>query len=325
MQSFYDRPTACVKINGCLLQEFVIEHGVRLGSVLSPHLFLLIIDSLLQRLKQANEGVMFEGIYMGSLAHADDLRSLTCDVHSSERQAAIINDFFTDNFLQLNADKCELIVHTHGESSKNISVDVGSTALEPTTASKCLGTWWTPNLTSTKAITENITNARRAFFSYGSIGVFQGELNPLSTRSVVETCVMPVLLFGSKSWYLTDAALDDLERFQCCIGKRILRLSRFHSNTNVQIGLDWPSMRARVLIRKLNYLRNFVREGGEKLSSQIFHIFAGKHVSGLTIVEQCQYLETVYATDFTGETTDITSFLETDAKNNSLCRQGPQI
>ena len=90
-----------------------------------------------------------------------------------------------------------------------------------------------------------------------------------------------MLLFGSESWYLTDAALDDLERFQC---KRILRLSHFHSNTSVQIRLDWPSMRARVLIRKVNYLRKLVREGGEKLSSQIFHIFAGKDVSGLTIV-----------------------------------------
>ena len=49
------------------------------------------------------------------------------------------------------------------------------------------------------------------------------------------------------------------------------------------------------------------------LSSQIFHIFAGKDVSGLTIVGQCQYPETVYATDFTGENPDITSFLETES------------
>jgi len=148
---------------------------------------------------------------------------------------------------------------------------------------------------------ENIAKSRKAFFSFESIGVFQGEPNPLSSRSIVETCVMPILLFGSESWYLTDATLDELERFQCTIGRRILRMSRFHSNTNVLIGLDWPSMRARVLIRKLNYLRKLVGEGEEKLSSQIYHLFASKDVSKLTIVEQCHYLEAVYGTTFTGE------------------------
>ena len=31
----------------------------------------------------------------------------------------------------------------------------------------------------------------------------------------------------------------------------VLQLSRYHSNTSVLIGLDWPSTRERVLIRKL--------------------------------------------------------------------------
>ena len=69
------------------------------------------------------------------------------------------------------------------------------------------------------------------------IGVFRGELNPLSSRSVVDTRVLPVL-------YLTGASLEKLENFQCTLGKRIVRLSHSHSNTSVLIGLDWPSMRA---------------------------------------------------------------------------------
>ena len=77
-----------------------------------------------------------------------------------------------------------------------------------------ISTWWTHNLTSTKSIAENICKARKAFFSFGSIGVFHGNLNPLSSNSVIETCVMSVLLFGCESWYLTDTTLDDHERFQ---------------------------------------------------------------------------------------------------------------
>lgn len=76
--------------------------------VLSLSLFLLMIDHLLWRLKEANEGVIIEDISVDSLAHADDLCSLTRDPHS-ERQAAIISDFLTENFLQLNTKT----VYTH--------------------------------------------------------------------------------------------------------------------------------------------------------------------------------------------------------------------
>ena len=85
------------------------------------------------------------------------------------------------------------------------------------------------------------------------------------------------------------------------VGSKILRLTRFHSNISVLIGLDWPSMRARLLIRKLNFMRKLVGEGEAKLSTEILHAFASKDVSQLTITEQCRYLETVYETNFTGE------------------------
>ena len=51
---------------------------------------------------------------------------------------------------------------------------------------------------------ENIKKERRSFFHYGALGDFQGDLNPLSTGSVLETCVMPVLMYGSENWILTS-------------------------------------------------------------------------------------------------------------------------
>ena len=53
---------------------------------------------------------------------------------------------------------------------------------------KRLGYWWRGDLLASHAVEENIQKARRAFFHFGSIGAFQGDLGPLSTRSVVETC-----------------------------------------------------------------------------------------------------------------------------------------
>ena len=70
---------------------------------------------------------------------------------------------------------------------------------------KCLRYWWSWDLSATKAINEAIKKARRAFFAYGAMGAFQGKLNPLSGKTIFDTCVVPVLLFGSENWILTDS------------------------------------------------------------------------------------------------------------------------
>ena len=67
---------------------------------------------------------------------------------------------------------------------------------------KCLGVWWGIESTDRKSIEERICKARGAFLSQGKIGAFHGLLNPLSSRSIVESCVMPVLMYGTETWFL---------------------------------------------------------------------------------------------------------------------------
>ena len=86
------------------------------------------------------------------------------------------------------------------------------------------------------------------------MGAFQGKLNPLSGKTIFDTCVIPVLLFGSENWILTDSQLDHLEAFQGEIGRRILKISKSHSTLATRVALKWPSVAARILTRKLNLL-----------------------------------------------------------------------
>ncbi len=70
---------------------------------------------------------------------------------------------------------------------------------------KCLGYWWRDDLLTTQAIDENMRKTRRAFFLFGSIGVFHGNLSPLSSVSILETCVVPILLYGSENVIMTES------------------------------------------------------------------------------------------------------------------------
>ena len=88
---------------------------------------------------------------------------------------------------------------------------------------KFLGLWWCSNSSSRKSVEEHICKARRAFFANGDLGAFHSLLNPFSSRSLVESCVIPVLMFGAEAWYCNASLLLRLESFQSEIGKKILK------------------------------------------------------------------------------------------------------
>ena len=83
--------------------------------------------------------------------------------------------------------------------------EVDGSVLPAGDVGKCLGYWWKSDLSASRSVEENIQKARRAFFHYGSIGIFQGD---------IKSCVMPVLLYGSENWILMDALIRRLEAFQ---------------------------------------------------------------------------------------------------------------
>ena len=91
------------------------------------------------------------------------------------------------------------------------------------------------------------------FFSvYRSMGVFQGDLSPLSGCSVVETCI---LIYDAENWCLLQNSIQTPDSFLGELSKRLLKLPRWYSNTTASTMIGLGAARALRLIRKLNFLR----------------------------------------------------------------------
>ena len=122
-------------------------------------------------------------------------------------------------------------------------------------------------------------------------------MNPLTGRSLFETFVVSTMLYGCETWILSESHFDILESFQAEIGKRILGVSKYYSNTSTLIGLHWPSVKARVLIRKLTFLAKLL-ERDDVLSSCVFRTLASTDVYEISLVQQCRVLEQQIGTGF---------------------------
>ena len=277
---------------------FNLERGIRQGSVLSPSIFNLVIDPLLKKLKDRSLGLSINGLFLGAFAHADDIRTLATNHDDSAQQASIVHNYTKQKGLQLSIEKCALVPARSSPALPDVSI--GPSHLPTASSMKCLGVWWNTATHSKQSVEERICKARAAFFAHGQLGAFHGSLNPLSSRSIVESCVLPVLMYGSESWILNASLLQALESFQAELGKRILILSKFTANNIPLLVLKWPSMCARLLCSKLSFLHH-VCNGSSSLSTQVFRSLATSDASSVSLIKQCKFLDTSLGSDFTNE------------------------
>ena len=145
------------------------------------------------------------------------------------------HSFVEENFMKLNAKKCEVVEFGKFD---NVSCTVNGSSMTVRDIGKCLGFWWKKDLLASRCISENINKARKAF-GYGSIGAFQGSLRPILSVSIIETCILPSLLYmyGAENWILTPVLIDRLESFQGELANRILCWPiKHHSNTAATLG-----------------------------------------------------------------------------------------
>ena len=276
--------------------HFRISRCVQQGFFLSTTFFLVVLDKLLFELNDKKAGISIYDLYLGGAAHADDVRSIATSANTAKEQSLLISDFAFNNGLTLNMSKIEVVKMSRNPTSNNKTINLSNISVPITVQTKCLGYMWSKSLSARAAVENNIARACRQFFALESTCSYLGHSNPLSARIVVETCVIPTLLYGAENWILVDTSLNLLEMFQAVIGRRILRLSRFHSQYSVLVAMSWPSMVTRTLKLKLGFLFYLLASEDDNIASSTFHTLASQDVYSLGIVQQCFMLDSKIGT-----------------------------
>ena len=126
------------------------------------------------------------------------------------------------------------------------------------------------------------------------------SLSPLIVSESFEVCVLPACLYGCENWILTALLLETLQHFQAEIAKRILMLPPYHSNLGAHAVISWPSMKLRILLRKLRFLTRLSSPDKSAISTTIFCSLRNQNPDPL-IVQQCLFLEQEFGTSCTSD------------------------
>lgn len=101
--------------NGQLSKEFPIKQGVRQGGVLSPYLYCLFVDELLDTLTSSGLDVSIKGLYCGTPMYADDLALIASSPEELQQMLDIVSQYASQWRYSLNPDKS--VVMVVGESA----------------------------------------------------------------------------------------------------------------------------------------------------------------------------------------------------------------
>ena len=140
IKQWYTNTNSRVRICGHYSAPFTLHRGVRQGSLLSPFLFLLIMDPILLQLRSKSCGLSITGLYLGAFSHADDVRTLSTSIADARDQINQVQNFASSRGLVLNANKCEAIVSPSTPASLT-SIDVDGLSIPINNSAICLGSW----------------------------------------------------------------------------------------------------------------------------------------------------------------------------------------
>jgi hypothetical protein len=118
----YTNSQVKVRWNGAESDPFTVENGVRQGAVLSPFLFNMYVDELINDLTDDGSGCWVGHMYYGVLIYADDILLLAPTITSLQRMIKICEKFGSDVGLTFNSQKTVCInFHRDGKCSQNMS------------------------------------------------------------------------------------------------------------------------------------------------------------------------------------------------------------
>ena len=109
LESWYSKLHACVLWNGVIGSSFAVKCGVRQGGILSPLLFAIYIDDLIQDLRKSGYGTYIGGLFIGAIAYADDICLLSCSCTGLQKMLDICSMYGINWDIRFNPSKSQVM------------------------------------------------------------------------------------------------------------------------------------------------------------------------------------------------------------------------
>ena len=123
----YTHQALRVKWDDTYSANFIATNGIKQGGVLSPTLFCIYIDELINRLRASLQGCYIGPHFVGALAYADDLVLMSPTKGGLEQMLNICNTYAAEYRLSFNPEKSQFIVFRNSFNKPRVTIHFNET------------------------------------------------------------------------------------------------------------------------------------------------------------------------------------------------------
>ena len=202
----YERQTVQTSWLGEKSQKFLCTNGVRQGGILSPLLYSIYNDVLLNKLKENGQGCWLGNQYYGALSYADDLCILSPTIKGLENMLGICELYGKEYDVLFNPKKTKCMEFTRKVTNNSMaSLTLCGNSLEWIQSFKYLGNWVTHNLS------EDIEISKKVGSFYGSYNHMFSCFKHVGVNHLFKLfnsyCCH---YYGSQAWRLRDKNISSI-------------------------------------------------------------------------------------------------------------------
>ena len=135
----YTSQTLRVNWQNHLSASFTVTNGVRQGGVLSPILFIVYMDELLQKLRKSGYGCYIGPHFLGALAYADDIVLVSPTKNGLKSMANICEKYSSEYNIVFNASKSQYCIFRNSNVTGNTKFEFNNVLLNESSVITHLG------------------------------------------------------------------------------------------------------------------------------------------------------------------------------------------
>ena len=215
IKAVYSDVKCKVKIGGEVGNEFSVTTGLRQGCVLSPLLFSLYVNDLMEVLRREEIGVRVDNLIIPGLMFADDLVITAEKTSDLNRALEIVHRWCNQWKLRINAEKCS-VVHFRKKCVRRSIVEfrIGEEILSMVSEYKYLGIVLNEFLNGEKMREALMDNGRKALYGVMRLVRSLGNVGWATFSKLYTSMVRNTLLYGCEIWGVLSGNDAKLERVQ---------------------------------------------------------------------------------------------------------------
>ena len=254
--------------DGRLSEEFQVTTGVRQGCLLSPLLFLVVLDWVTKTAyARSRKGIQWTLTQkLEDLEFADDLALLSHRLQDMQEKVDALSEVAKRVGLKISQEKTKVL---RTNNKQEAPITIGGVATENVKEFAYLGSIISQTGGTDEDITARIKKARQAFAILRP--VWKSTAISIHTKiRIFSSNVKSVLMYGSETWRFTNSSSHKIQTFVNKCLRQILNVKWFDKvpNTDLWTRANQDPMAVQISKRKWRWVGHTLRKKPANITRQ---------------------------------------------------------